>query len=81
MLRFLKFKGNSHGEKSRRILTCFIYWCPSSWKQNVAVSAEFLLVTEDLWKKDVDVPAVKDILPRAQVVIDTKTDSTKKAYI
>lgn len=47
----------------------------------MAVSAELLLVTEDLWKKDVYVPAVKDILPRAHVVIDTKTDSTKKAYI
>lgn len=47
----------------------------------MAVSAEFLLVTEDLWKKGVYVPAVKDILPRAHVVIDTKTDSTKKAYI
>lgn len=80
MLGFLKFKENSRGKKEKTNM-CLVYSCPSPWKQNATVSAEFLLVTEDLWKKDVDVPAVKDILPRAHVLIDTKTDSTKKAYI
>lgn len=78
MLRFFKFKENSHGEERRRKLTCLVYSCPSPWKQNATVSAEFLLDTEDLWRKEVDVPAVKDILPRAHVLIDTKTGSTKR---